>query len=185
MSGLGELWVDCDFRSWWDVVFVDTKQCLRRRNQGRGSYYLNEFLVMESRSELQLQEILERIGSTTDQRISRREIKIERDISRRGVETQRESKRGAEMAMNILRDQDTLDKASNFVIWKAKILAVLDRHRIKDSALKVVAIPFDPTKNEKHEEAMTRVKCMILNGVKDHVIYILLRRTQQKRCGTS
>ena len=53
------------------------------------------------------------------------------------------------MEMNGLRDQDTLDKASNFVIWKAKILSVLDRHRIKAFALRTVAILVDPADNEQ------------------------------------
>jgi len=44
----------------------------------------------------------------------------------KGFETQMESRRGSEMAVNGLRGQDRLDGASNFVIWKAKILTVLD-----------------------------------------------------------
>jgi len=55
------------------------------------------------------------------------------------------------MAVNELRDQNKLDGVSNFVIWKARILAVLDRHRIKDFALRIVAIPVDPDENEKYE----------------------------------
>jgi len=74
------------------------------------------------------------------------------------------------MAVNELRDQDRLDEASNFAIWKARILSVLDRHRIKGFALRTVAIPVDPTDNEKYEDAMARAKCIILYGVKDHVI---------------
>ena len=50
------------------------------------------------------------------------------------------------------------------------ILAVLDRHHVKDYALKTVAIRVNPTENEKYEDAMARAKCMILDGVKDHVI---------------
>ena len=72
--------------------------------------------------------------------------------------------------MNGLRDQDRLDEASNFVVWKARILSILDRYRIKDFALKIIAIPVDPAENEKYEEAMARVKCIILDGVKDHVV---------------
>ena len=74
------------------------------------------------------------------------------------------------MAVNGLRDQDRLDGASNFVIWKAKILAILDKHRIKDYALKIVAIPIGPAANEKYELAEAQAKCMILDGVKDHAI---------------
>ena len=86
------------------------------------------------------------------------------------METQRESKRGAEMAVNGPRDQDRFDRTSNFVIWKARILSVLDRNRIKGFVLRIVAIPIDPADNEKYEDAMARAKCMILDGVKDHVI---------------
>jgi len=74
------------------------------------------------------------------------------------------------MAMNGLRDQDRLDEASNFVIWKARILSVMDRHRIKDFALRTVAIAVDLAENEKYEDATARPKCMIFDGVKDHLI---------------
>lgn len=47
------------------------------------------------------------------------------------------------MADNGPRDQETLDGASNFFIWKARILVVLDKNRIKGYALKVVVVPVD------------------------------------------
>ena len=53
------------------------------------------------------------------------------------------------MAVNGLRDQDRLDEASNFVIWKARIEAILDN----DYALRTVVVPVDPDANEKYEEA--------------------------------
>lgn len=74
------------------------------------------------------------------------------------------------MAVNKLMDQVILDKASNFVIWKAKILVILDKHHIKDYALKTVTVPVDPNENENYEGAMVKEKCMILDEVKDHVI---------------
>ena len=74
------------------------------------------------------------------------------------------------MVVNELRDHDRLDEASNFLIWKAKILAILDKHHIKDYALKVVAVLFDADATNKYEEAQAMTKCMILDGVKDHVI---------------
>jgi len=80
------------------------------------------------------------------------------------------------MVMNGLTDQDRLDGASNFVVWKAKILSVLNRYRIKDFPLKTIAIPVDPAENEKYEEAMVRAKCIILDGVKDHVVPAYCRK---------
>ena len=74
------------------------------------------------------------------------------------------------MALHGVRDQDRLDRASNFVVWKARILSVLDRNHVKNFALKVIAIPVDPNDNDKYEEAMARAKCIILDKVKDHVV---------------
>ena len=53
--GLGELWADCDLRSWWDAVSIGAEQCLRILNQGRGKHYLDRFLAKKSRSGLQRQ----------------------------------------------------------------------------------------------------------------------------------
>ena len=49
-------------------------------------------------------------------------------------------------------------------------MSILDRYHIKHFALKTIAIPVDPVENEKYEEAMAKAKCIILNGVKDHVV---------------
>ena len=46
---------------------------------------------------------------------------------------------------------------------------MLDKNRVKNFALKVIAIPVDPNDNDKYEEVMARAKCIILDGVKDHV----------------
>lgn len=73
------------------------------------------------------------------------------------------------MALHGARDQDRLDRASNFAIWKARIISVIDRNRVKNFALKVIAIPVDPNDNDRYEEAMARAKSIILDGVKDHV----------------
>lgn len=62
------------------------------------------------------------------------------------------------MVVNGLRDQDRLDGASNFVIWKARILAILDKHCIKDYALKVVVVPVDVDPLKKYKEAQAKAK---------------------------
>lgn len=46
---------------------------------------------------------------------------------------------------------------------------VLNRNRLKDFALKTIAIPVDLVENDKYERAMVRAK-IIINGVKDHVV---------------
>ena len=47
---------------------------------------------------------------------------------------------------------------------------MLDRNHVKNFALKVIAILVDPNDNGKYEEVMARAKCIILDGVKDHVV---------------
>ena len=36
--------------------------------------------------------------------------------------------------------------------------------------MRTIAIPVDPTDNDKYEEAMVRAKTIILDGVKDHIV---------------
>ena len=84
------------------------------------------------------------------------------------------------MAMNVLRDQDRLDGTSNFVVWKARILSILDRHRVKAFALKTMGIPVDCADNEKYDEAMAKAKCIILDGVKDHVVQHIAEKEMVK-----
>lgn len=87
------------------------------------------------------------------------------------------------MAVNGLRDQDRLDGASNFVILKARILTILDKHHIKDYALKLVFVLVNADAIEKHEEAQAKAKCMILDGVNDHVIPHIYENTIGRECG--
>ena len=69
---------------------------------------------------------------------------------------------------------------SNFVIWRARILSVLDRHCIKAFALRTVAIPVNPADNEKYEDTMAKAKCIILEGVKDHVVQHIVEKETTK-----
>lgn len=74
------------------------------------------------------------------------------------------------MAANGLRDQDQLDGASNYVIWKAMISCLLDEHDLKAYVDSVVVVPtdIDPLKNYKVE--MAKAKRLILDGVRDHIV---------------
>ena len=47
------------------------------------------------------------------------------------------------MAPYGLRDQDRLDGVSNFAIWKARILSVLEEYGIRDHAENILAVPTD------------------------------------------
>jgi len=58
-------------------------------------------------------------------------------------------------------------------------LSILDKYRIKDFALKVMPIPIDPAENEKYEAAMAKAKCIIFDGVKDHVVSHIAKKDME------
>lgn len=74
------------------------------------------------------------------------------------------------MTVNRVRDQDILDEAPNFIVWKAMILSVLDRNHLKHFFLNTITVPVDLDENEEYQEVMARAKRIILDGVKDHVV---------------
>ena len=54
---------------------------------------------------------------------------------------------------------------SNFAIWKAKILTVLDEYDIRDHAENVLAVPTDVDALKKFNENQARAKLLIMDGV--------------------
>ena len=74
------------------------------------------------------------------------------------------------MASHGLRDQDKLDDVSNFVIWRVRILSVLDEYDIKDHVMSVLAVTVDPNPLKKFKENQAQTKRLIMDGVKDHVV---------------
>jgi len=74
------------------------------------------------------------------------------------------------MAANGLRDQDQLDGASNYVIWKARISCLLDEHDPKMYVDRVVVVPGDADRLKKYKAKMAKAKWLILDGVRDHVV---------------
>ena len=74
------------------------------------------------------------------------------------------------MAPYGLRDQDRLDCVSNFAIWKAKILSVLEEYDIRDHTENVLAVTTDADTLKKFNENQARTKHLIMDGVKDHVV---------------
>ena len=59
---------------------------------------------------------------------------------------------------------------SNFAIWKAKILTILEEYGIRYHAENVLAVPTDADALKKFNENQAQVKHLIMDGVKDHVV---------------
>ena len=85
------------------------------------------------------------------------------------------------MVSHGLRDQDRLDGVSNFVIWRARILIVLDEYNIKDHAENVLVVPTNADPLKKFNENQARVKCLIMDGIKDHVVPHIVRKNMTNR----
>ena len=74
------------------------------------------------------------------------------------------------MAASVLRDQDQLEGASNYVIWKARISLLLDEHDLKHFLDSVQAEPVDVAPLRAFKKNMAKAKQLILNLVKSHIV---------------
>ena len=74
------------------------------------------------------------------------------------------------MAPHGLHDQDRLNGLSNFSVWKARILIVLEAYNLRDHAEQTLATPTDPDLLWKHKEADGHAKRLIMDGIKDHIV---------------
>ena len=54
-----------------------------------------------------------------------------------------------EMASHGLKDQDKLEGASNYVVWKTRILDVLEEYDLEVHVKSVVAVPTDNVQKYK------------------------------------
>ena len=74
------------------------------------------------------------------------------------------------MAPHGLLDQDRLDGLSNFSVWKARILIVLEENNLRDHAEQTLATPTDVDLLRKHREAIGHAKRLIMDSIKDHIV---------------
>ena len=74
------------------------------------------------------------------------------------------------MASPGLRDQDRLDGASNFGVWKARLSLLLEENGIKDYATIGVVVPTDATPLATYKKEDAKARRIILDGVKDHIV---------------
>lgn len=75
-----------------------------------------------------------------------------------------------EMATTGLRDHDRLEDASNFVIWKVRMLFLLDEYGLKAYVDNVVAVLQDADQLKEYKKEMGKAKRLILDGVRDHIV---------------
>lgn len=75
-----------------------------------------------------------------------------------------------EMASHGLKDQDRLDGALNYVIWRTIILTVLEEYDLEAYIKSVVFVPSDNDQKKKYRAEEGKAKRLILDDVRDHVV---------------
>ena len=68
-----------------------------------------------------------------------------------------------------LPEEEASWETSNYVIWKARMLCLLDEHFLKSYVNNVMVVLVDPNPL-KYRGEMAKTKRMILDIVKDHVV---------------
>ena len=85
------------------------------------------------------------------------------------------------MAASGLRDQDQLEGASNYVIWKVRISFLMDEHDLKHFIDSAQAEPMDATPLRAFKKNMANSKRLILDGVKYRIFsHIFCKGTTKK-----
>ena len=69
-----------------------------------------------------------------------------------------------------------MDGLSNFSVWKARILIVLEAYNLRDHAEQTLATPTHLDLLRKHREAAGLAKLLIMDGIKDHIVRHLVEK---------
>ena len=88
------------------------------------------------------------------------------------------------MATSGLRVEDRLDGGGNWTPWKARIVLLLEECELWELVNQAVTLPTNPILLAKFKKKNVRVKRIILNSVKDHIIPMWSGRTLHFRCGS-
>jgi len=76
-----------------------------------------------------------------------------------------------------------LEGASNYVIWKTRILVVLEEHGLEAYINSVVVVPADNDQKKKYKAEQGKAKRFILDGVRNQWSQTCRARIQPERCG--
>ena len=74
------------------------------------------------------------------------------------------------MVAHGLQDQDWLEGASNYVIWKVRITCLPNEYDLKLFVMSKVVVPADLDPLKKYKADMVKAKRLLVDGVKDHIV---------------
>jgi hypothetical protein len=78
--------------------------------------------------------------------------------------------------VNTLRVEDRLEGATNFLAWEARIFFLLEENHLKDYVEMVVRDPKDANELTTHKKREVKVKRVLLDSVKDHLIHPIFEK---------
>ena len=74
------------------------------------------------------------------------------------------------MASIGLRVEDRLDGGGNWTPWRARIVLLLEEHKLWEIVETVAVVPIDPISLAEFKKKNIKAKQIILDSVKDHII---------------
>jgi hypothetical protein len=72
--------------------------------------------------------------------------------------------------VNTLKLEDSLERATNFRAWKARVILLLEDNFLKEYVEDVVRSPTDLVDLAFHKKREVKAKWVLLESVKDHLI---------------
>ena len=67
-----------------------------------------------------------------------------------------------------------MDGSTNFGIWKERMLLLLEDHGLKRYETNVVVVPTNVQQVEAHHKNVSKSRCIVMDGVKDHIVPLLV-----------
>jgi hypothetical protein len=102
-------------------------------------------------------------------------VRQRKGLSREGLNNNTFS----EMAMS-MRVEDRLQGAQNYPIWKERMTMVLEVNEVLEHTLETATAPTDATQLAIWKKGEAKAKSSILDGIKDHMVSHLSRKTTAK-----
>jgi hypothetical protein len=82
--------------------------------------------------------------------------------------------------VSTLKLEDRLEGETNFQAWKERVLLLLEENDLKEYVESVVTDPTDPQELTTHKKKEVKVKWVLLESVKDHLIPHIAEKTTAK-----
>jgi hypothetical protein len=81
-----------------------------------------------------------------------------------------------------IRPEDKLEGASNFNVWKARVLNILEEYDLENFLTSIVEDPTSNAGRTTFQKNQEREKRIIFDLVKDHIMHVISPLKIEKEC---